>query len=561
MGLKDCLVDLGVEVVKDKINNTKEEKQVRDRIKSFIEREYDKTFSVTKEEEIEVLDLFEYLQSSFIEEVKIRLIETNREKRAEMDNLIIGKAVDFANAKTKLGEQRAKQIVRSAISILRNYYKSKTNYELSFIAASAVEDISNEVSKGVDELKKKIDDNNAMSPEAVANSIRAGKFEDAAKILSRNFSIINNEHCLKPYYGFSLYEKNGKSQLRSVPLISEAESKYPPFIEVIPSDISIDNKSIEYVDMGVMNYSYNHQIPIIISVQDAIKYLGPIEDPIQYEAQELVGKLIEIKPNEFPPAFPCSISVNERVYFDYLMMRTKEILEDGTIILDNREQNNRKFAVVFRMNLSTHVININITVISEDNKDQLLYNEFAYNASSGGELLVKALNTNDKLACGHLNDTGDSDGYLNNIDILKKVITVENYFCTKITIPEAISMEDYDDLTRLSELIADGAVKHKWTGYTFTFDLSRLKKETIINTEDVPYAMQFTVPIRVEIFNLKEEIVIRRTINDLRFKDLDKLKKKVELMDEDDVIKVKIIPNPDRDGFNDCVDELVRDAS
>ena len=41
-------------------------------------------------------------------------------------------------------------------------------------------------------------------------------------------------------------------------------------------------------------------------------------------------------------------------------------------------------------------------------------------------------------------------------------ITVEKYFSTRITIPEAISMEDYDDLTRLSELIADGAVKHKF---------------------------------------------------------------------------------------------------
>ncbi|WP_022757490.1 hypothetical protein [Butyrivibrio fibrisolvens] len=67
--------------------------------------------------------------------------------------------------------------------------------------------------------------------------------------------------------------------------------------------------------------------------------LGNIEGPSQYEAEELVGKLIEIKPQEFPPAFPCSISVNGKVFFDYLLMRTKEILEDGTVILDNREVN------------------------------------------------------------------------------------------------------------------------------------------------------------------------------------------------------------------------------
>ena len=72
--------------------------------------------------------------------------------------------------------------------------------------------------------------------------------------------------------------------------------------------------------------------------------------------------------------------------------------------------------------------------------------------------------------------------------------------------------------------------------------------------------MQFTLPLRVEIFNFKDEITIKRTINDLRFKDLDKLKKKVEVLDEDDSVKVKIIPNPDREGFNDCIDELIKDV-
>ena len=42
---------------------------------------------------------------------------------------------------------------------------------------------------------------------------------------------------------------------------------------------------------------------------------------------------------------------------------------------------------------------------------------------------------------------------------------------------------------------------------------------------------------------------------------MDKLKKKVEVLDEDDSIKVKIIPNPDREGFNDCIDELIKEVS
>lgn len=561
MGLKDCLTDFGVRVVKDKIHNEIEEKKVRDRLSAFIDSEYAKNFNVTREEEIDAQGLFDYLQDNFSEEVKIRLTETNRKRRGEMYDLIMNKAVDYAKANTKLGEQRAKRIVGNAMDILREYYKKKVNFELKFIVSEAAEEVTNTIKDESAAIQKQIQKSNLFSPVIAANNIREGNLAEAARVLSQSQSVINDAHCLKPYYGFSLYQRNGNSQLISVPLIPEAETKYPPTISIVPSDVVVDNRHVEQIDISVLKYSYNHQLPIKINVQEAVKYLGDIKDPSQYEAEELIGKLIEIKPQAFPPAFPCSLSVNDKVYFDYLLMRTKEILEDGTIILDNREQKNRKFAVEFRMNFKMNSINTNITVLSDENKDNLVYNEFAYNASNGGELLIKALNTDDILAYGHLKNTGDSDKYLNNIDILKKVIVVEDYFGAKISIPDVFPMEDYNDLTWLFELITKGTSKQKWTGYTFTFDLAKLKKETILSTEDNPYVMQFTLPLMVEIFNFKEEIIIKRTINDLRFKDLDKLKKKVEVLDEDDSVKVKIIPNPDREGFNDCIDELIKDVS
>ncbi len=199
-------------------------------------------------------------------------------------------------------------------------------------------------------------------------------------------------------------------------------------------------------------------------------------------------------------------------------------------------------------------------VASDNHKNCLLYNEFAYNASKGGELVLKALNANEKLAFGMLKKTDDGDKYLNDIDILTKVIILEDYFGTNITIPDAFPIEDYDDLTWLSELITNGKSKQKWTGYTFTFDLAKLKKETILNTEDIPYAMVFTLPLMVKIFDFTKELVVRRTINDLRIKDLEKLKQKVEVLDEDDSIKVKIVPNPDGADLNDCIDELLKDV-
>ncbi|WP_022757489.1 hypothetical protein [Butyrivibrio fibrisolvens] len=128
MGIKDYLTDIGVEIVKEKINGEIEERQVRKRISSFVESEYVKNISVTKAEELDAQGLFKYLQSSFIEEVKVRLTESNAKRRGEMHDLIMHKAADYAKANTRLSEQRAKRITSDAMNILREYYKKKVNF-------------------------------------------------------------------------------------------------------------------------------------------------------------------------------------------------------------------------------------------------------------------------------------------------------------------------------------------------------------------------------------------------------------------------------------------------
>lgn len=559
MGLKDCIIDLGVEIVRDKIHSKKEEREVRNHISTFIDYEYEKNFNVNWEEELNIQELFGYLQNNFIEEVKVRLTESNSSRRGEMHDLIIKKAVEYAKANTKLSEQRAIRIICDAMDILRKFYMKKANFELKFIASEVVTDVNSTIREESATIQKQIQESSFLSPSMVANNIRDGKLSDAARILSQSQSIINDEHCLKPYYGFSLLQKNGKPQLVSVPLIPEAETVYPPAISILSSEITVDNRRVEHLDYNVLQYSYNHQIPIKANVKEAIKYLGNIEDPSQYEAEELVGKLIEIKPKEFPLAFPCSLAIDDKVYFDYLLLRTKEILDDGTIVFDNREQEDRPFAVEFKFDIFSQSMKFNITVASDNHKNCLLYNEFAYNASKGGELVLKALGSNERFSYGQLKKTGDGDNYLNDLDILRKVIVLEEYFGTDIEIPPNFPLEDYDTLTWLSELITHGTSIQKWTGYTITFDLSKLGKDKILNAEDIPYTMEFVRPFEVNIFDFNRKLLVRRTLNDMRIKDLDKLKQKVEALDEDDPIVMKIIPNPNEEDSNDCIDELVED--
>lgn len=558
---KDCITDLGVEVVKDKIHNAREEKQVRDRISAFIDSEYTKNINVSKEEEIDIEGLFDYLKNNYNDDIKARLTESNSKLRGEKYDMIMHKAVDYASANTNLSKQKAMRIVRDAIDILRDYYKKKANFELKFIVNEGVIEVINTIKDESEAMQKQIQDSNILSPVTVAKNIREGKLDQAAIVLSQSQSIINDSHQLNPYYGFTIFNRNGSPHLLSVPLTPEAEIKYPPHFSIVPSEISVDNRPVKKLDTNVFKYSYNHQLPIKINIKEVIKYLGNIVDPSQYEAEELVGKHLEIRPREFPPAFPCSLAIDDKVYFDYLLLRTREILDDGTIIIDNSEQKNRPFIAEFMISIHSKTIKINLKALSDNHKNCLQYYEFANKASFGGELVIKALDANEKLVFVHLNNRGDGEKYLNEIDILRKVIILEDYFGTDINIPEEFSMNDYDCLTWLSELIANGPTKHNWTEYSLTFDLAELKKNTLLNSEDIPYDMKLTLPFKVKLFDLNNEIVIERTINDIRIKDLDKVKRKVKVLDEDDFIKVNIIPNPDNKDTSFCVDKIIKDVS
>ena len=72
--------------------------------------------------------------------------------------------------------------------------------------------------------------------------------------------------------------------------------------------------------------------------------LGDTQDPAQAEAEKLKGKTLYIDPTPFPEAFAVSLICEKEVIFDYIKIRTKEILEDDTYIVTNEEHKQAKYS-------------------------------------------------------------------------------------------------------------------------------------------------------------------------------------------------------------------------
>lgn len=105
--ISDCVVDIGVSVVKDKIKNAHEEAQIRRRLHDYLDRQHKYNFNCTHEEEIDFQELAEYICGDLLEEVKLRLLgnvfERTRARQFIMDN-----AARYAQAKTSISAVRAR---------------------------------------------------------------------------------------------------------------------------------------------------------------------------------------------------------------------------------------------------------------------------------------------------------------------------------------------------------------------------------------------------------------------------------------------------------------------
>lgn len=337
----DYVVSLGLEAVKDKVKTEWEAKQVRDRLKNYISRQQKINWSCTREEEIDFGGLTHYIQTALLDDVQERLFG-NREERGMARTSIISKATCYAQAHTSLSRQRAIWMTETAIDILHEFYKSRINRELKFIAAQiedAVGEIATEQTKEIvqtvqaseerviKELKNAAKNIGNMSIEKNMQLMRQGDIGQVEDTVSNFFAAIGSTHILFPNYRYEY--KGEKGQLYSKPLTKEALEKYPPRISCTGT-IQMNGKYLQKFDVNTIDYANRHQLPITLNVITAKKLLGNIDDPIQHEAEKLIGESFIIQPKPFPPAFPCSISLDGNVMFDYILFRTEEILDEGT---------------------------------------------------------------------------------------------------------------------------------------------------------------------------------------------------------------------------------------
>ena len=101
---------------------------------------------------------------------------------------------------------------------------------------------------------------------------------------------------------------------------------------------------------------------------------------------------------------PCSIKVGEKTYFDYILLRTEEILDDGTYVIGNREQTNSTIYFEIKVNpQNPQKEDFTVNIANANNHELLNYAKFMDELAQVKDLHIYALNVQKDFIAGIIN--------------------------------------------------------------------------------------------------------------------------------------------------------------
>lgn len=563
MMLRDYLVTLGLDGLKEFIGVKYNEHQMAEAIRTYVERQRDINFTCTRDEEIDFGGVVEYLCGNFHDDIEKRLTGVTSEIRGRAHKDIVAKAVSYAEAHTSLQEDRVKKMVNDSLNILRDFYDRKLSRELKFLATRIAEDVEQNTARQLDEQTatfiQAIEKNAVLSPlshNRVRTLAKEGRLDVLGEMLTDFTDTVSATHTLKGYYAFEPKKVNGKQELVSVPLTDEAQRLYPPHFKC-NGRAYIGDREIGNVTPEILEYANNHQLTIRLVVESACKFLGTYIDPQQCEAEEIIGEEMLLPPDPFPEAMAYSIIIDDITYYEHILLRIKERFEDGTVIFTNEGQN-IPFQVKIQVNPLTKKTNFTFAIIEGSNMEHLKYSLFLKAAHAKGRLKIHHLDSGNNLLEANCDELV-SDEYIKRLDsevaFLENLIALETYFEEKIDVPERFTLEDVNLVHYVAAIIRGDDVRGRWSKYETNMTIVPQTKKNLTASMDKPYSLTYVGSATVNIFGHSLTYPFMRTLLSVKLEKPKKIELLLEALEEGDDLKLVFIPSAES-GIGEYVDRM-----
>lgn len=539
-------VSIGLDVVKDRMKGAREEKEIKKRLYQLFDDNSRLQLELTEQEQNDFPILIQYIKDELMEDIKTRLFEGNKNERREARERISVKVIRFTEEHPSISEKNAKNFVRSVIDMLRKFFRQKVNRDFLIAIAEIEDSVENIVyndgektrkliSTEVAEIKEVIEDK-SLSIESAIDLVKSGDFAKLKAQYDTWNKAVSSAHVLFPYYGIGFNEKN---QPYSRPLHKEAIELYPPTIQFESESIKINGTPVPHLSNDILEKAYRHQYEITFNVKTAKKMLGDVMDPIQEDVKFLEGVQMVAKPKKFPPAAPYSVLINGEIVVPYLLLRLIEILDDDTYIFTNDEQTNFAFHVKIRMNFEKETLHFSIIPNSPSTKETLACLKFFEKLQTKSSVELKELNINETVVRAEW-QIEEKELLRNYVALYERIVDIEEYFSCKFDVPELPDNDDIESVYFLHALITKGITGTWKDSLVMDAIISENLKDNIELLRPANSIMTCSIQEKT-IFNRKIMVPICYTFESATLKNSEKLKKKLEVCDLGEVIKIEYI--------------------
>ncbi len=545
----DYLTDLGIEATKDKVKNKLDEKKLRESLMAYIKNQQKYNEMCSLAEEIDFQGLIDYIKNNLIDDTGTRFFDPNRNKRRQARQQIVDAAVAFSKADTDEAKFRVSKYISICLDIIRGFYEehhlSLKEFLLSDMIVDAVADevaevqttLMTAVDSAKNEILAKIDNTGSLfSIDKALAFAKAGETDTIRDGIKKILDHISLEHPYYPHFGYDY--RNG--MILSKPLTAEAKKLYPPKY-VLTGPVKIGDQYYNNPNGNPLDYSYRHQLPITMEISKATKLLGEKPDPRQDEMAGLEGQKLIASPPEFPPAFPCAINVGEIIFFENILLRTQEILDDGTYIIGNKDQGGSFY---FEIRINPQIPSspdFSMKISNATNRELLNFVRFMTALSKEKDLHIYVLALGEDIIAGYINDIDYKTGFSSvdeEIDFLERVCVIEDYFHIQLNPHGEISYKEYKTVIQISDLIINEEVLGTWNEATLTGVLTQHFREELINLDKEEYRFSYVGISHVELFGAEFEFRFMRTYKNAQIVDIEKVRRKAEVLDNGDDIKI-----------------------
>ncbi len=306
----------------------------------------------------------------------------------------------------------------------------------------------------------------------------------------------------------------------------------------------VGDKIVDSFNSDIIDFADRHQLPITFKIDEAVKYLGNVIDIFQCEADELVGKSIVRKPREFAPPHPFNIKINDEIIYDYLELGLVEILDDDTLVITNDKQTNPPVKIRLEINANSNIMKFNVSRTDYSNKNALRFSKVVKSSIDNEKLSINSLKLDMPLlsVCLPKRDYKTSfESIEQEVDFLDRVCELEKLANRTINLPNILSKEDFDAVFYATDILRGEVIKFEINDLKTVVQNNNKLRHFIYNLSNCKDEYAFFQMMVFEFFDTKIELPILMTIKNAYVKNVEKIKKTIELIDYDGDITITFV--------------------